>query len=84
MAATKNKEEEMILEEQQEEMISIRLPLTKELKDDVFVRVNHDTWLIKRGVTVRLPRRAVEVLEHAEEAEQASMLYQMEKERENL
>ena len=37
---------------QQEELISIRLPLTKELQSDVFVRVKHRTWLLKRGETV--------------------------------
>ena len=40
---------------EQEELISIRLPLTKELQNDVFVRVNHRTWLIKRGEKPAVP-----------------------------
>ena len=62
--------------EQQEELISIRLPLTKELQNDVFVRVNHRTWLIKRGETVKVPACVVEVLEHADQATAESLQYQ--------
>ena len=61
-------------------MVNIRLPLTKELQSDVFVRVNERTWLIKRGQTVTVPKCVVEVLEHAEEAEMYAMQYQMSKE----
>ena len=87
MAETKKKTEEEIPEqipEKGEELISIRLPLTKDLQGDVFVRVNQRTWLIKRGETVNLPACAVEVLEHAQEAELEAMRYQMQKERTNL
>ena len=66
---------------QQEELISIRLPLTKELQSDVFVRVNHRTWLIKRGETVQVPACVVEVLEHAEQATAAGLQYQAEHEK---
>ncbi len=61
---------------EQEELISIRLPLTKELQNDVFVRVNHRTWLIKRGETVKVPACVVEVLEHADQATAESLQYQ--------
>ncbi len=61
---------------EQEELISIRLPLTKELRDDVFVRVNHRTWLIKRGETVKVPACVVEVLEHADQATAESLQFQ--------
>ena len=76
MAETKKKEQT-----EQEELISIRLPLTKELQSDVFVRVNHRTWLIKRGETVQVPACVVEVLEHAEQATAAGLQYQAEHER---
>ena len=66
---------------EQEELISIRLPLTKELQSDVFVRVNERTWLIKRGETVQVPACVVEVLEHAEQATAAGLQYQAEHER---
>ncbi len=61
---------------EQEELISIRLPLTKELQSDVFVRVNHRTWLIKRGETVSVPACVVEVLEHADQAIAESLQFQ--------
>ncbi|MBR0200819.1 MAG: hypothetical protein IJQ42_11715 [Oscillospiraceae bacterium] len=72
MAESKNKEQAP----DQEELISIRLPLTKELQNDVFVRVNHRTWLIKRGETVKVPACVVEVLEHADQATAESLQYQ--------
>lgn len=83
MAESKKKAEPEI-EEQQEELISIRLPLTKERQDDVFVRVNQRTWLIKRGETVKVPACVVEVLEHADQAEIDGMRYQASKEKANI
>ena len=70
--------------EAQEELISIRLPITKELQDDVFVRVNQRTWLIQRGVTVKVPACVVEVLEHSEQATMDGIRYQASKERTDL
>lgn len=79
MATTKKPVEEAPVEEVQgEELVTIKLPMTKDLKDDVFVRVNQRTWQIQRGVKVEVPRCVAEVLENAEEAERASMLYQEE------
>ena len=79
MATTKKPLEETPAEEMQgEELVTIKLPRTKDLKDDVFVRVNQRTWQIQRGVKVEVPRCVAEVLENAEEAERASMLYQEE------
>ena len=79
--AVKEQETEEVKEQtpkasEQEELISIRLPLTKELQNDVFVRVNHRTWLIKRGETVKVPACVVEVLEHADQATAESLQYQ--------
>ena len=61
---------------QEEEMVTIRLPLTREEQRDVFVRVNARTWLIKRGETVRVPRCVLEVLENSERAILESIEYQ--------
>lgn len=47
--------------------VKIKLPLTRTEKDDVFVGVNGNTWLIKRGVEVEVPECVVEVLQHQEE-----------------
>lgn len=69
--------EEIIEEEPQgEKMVKVRLPLTKELTDDVFVRVNTRTWLIKRGVEVEIPACAAEVLAHSEEQMLEALAYE--------
>lgn len=62
--------------EVKEKMVKIRLQLTKYEKDDVFVRVNQRTWLIKRGVEVEVPECVVEVLNHAEEQKLAGIEFQ--------
>jgi hypothetical protein len=51
-----------------EKKVKIRLPISREQKDDVFVAVNGRTWLIKRGEEVEVPECVVEVLRHQEEA----------------
>ena len=63
-------------EPQGEKMVRIRLPLTKTEKEDVFVRVNQRTWLIKRGEEVEIPECAAEVLRHSEEQMLESLRYQ--------
>lgn len=50
-----------------EKKVTIRLPKTRETKDDVFVSVNAKTWLIQRGVEVEVPACVAEVLTHQEE-----------------
>ena len=41
-----------------EKMVKIKMPLTRNEKDDVFVSVNMRTWLIKRGViSIHAPLR---------------------------
>lgn len=47
--------------------VTIRLPIERDKKDDVFVSVNNRTWQIKRGVTVEVPACVAEVLRHSEE-----------------
>lgn len=51
-----------------EKKVKIRLPITRDQQDDVFVGVNGRTWLIKRGVEVEVPECVVEVLRLQEEA----------------
>lgn len=46
--------------------VTIRLPKTRELQEDVFVSVNQRTWLIRRGETVEVPPCVAEVLQHSE------------------
>lgn len=54
--------------EVKEKLVTIKLPLTHEHQDDVFVRVNHRTWLIKRGEEVEVPECVVEVLNNSEKS----------------
>ncbi len=59
-----------------EKMVTIKLPLTKELKDDVFVSVNNRTWLIQRGKQVQVPACVAEVLRHSEEMAEEAMRFE--------
>jgi len=68
-------EPEIIEAPQEEEMVTIKLPLTRGEQNDVFVRVNQRTWQIKRGVTVTVPACVAEVLEHSEEQTLAAIEY---------
>lgn len=48
------------------ELVTIQLPLTREKMDDVFVGINGNTWKIKRGEPVEVPRYVKEVLDNSE------------------
>ena len=50
-----------------EKKVKIKLPLTRTEKDDVYVCVNGESFLIKRGETVEVPDYVAEVLQHKEE-----------------
>ena len=47
--------------------VTIKLPLTKHEKDDVYVAVNGRPFQIKRGEYVEVPDYVAEVLQHKEE-----------------
>ena len=49
-----------------EKTVTIKLPLTRSEKEDVFVGINGKTWLIKRGEAVEVPWNVVKVLERQE------------------
>lgn len=61
-------------------MVKIRIPRTKAEQEDVFVSVNMETFLIKRGVEVEVPDYVAEVLRHQEEALEEIMLFNEAKE----
>ena len=61
-------------------MVKIRIPRTKSDQEDVFVSVNMETFLIKRGVEVEVPDYVAEVLRHQEEALEEIMLFNEAKE----
>lgn len=53
---------------QKVKMVKIKLPLSKEQQDDVFVSVNDKKYQIKRGVEVEVPWFVYEVLANQEKA----------------
>lgn len=55
--------------------VKIRIPRTKADEEDVFVSVNMETFLIKRGVEVEVPDYVAEVLTHQEEMLENIMLF---------
>lgn len=61
---------------EQEKLVKIRLPRTKDEQGDVFVSVNDRNWLIKRGVEVEIPECAAEVLRHSEEMREQAFLFE--------
>lgn len=57
-------------------MVKIKLPKTKELKEDVFVAVNFRTYQIQRGVEVEVPDFVAEVLENQQKMLEEIMLFE--------
>ena len=47
--------------------VRIRLPLTRDQKDDVYVGLNGVGYLIKRGQEVDVPEGVAEIIERSEE-----------------
>ena len=56
-------------------MVKIKIPRTKADQEDVFVSVNMETYLIKRGVEVEVPDYVAEVLQHQEEMLENIMIF---------
>lgn len=61
--------------ETKRKMVKVRIPRTKADQEDVFVSVNMETFLIKRGVEVEVPDYVAEVLQHQEEMLEKIMLF---------
>lgn len=57
-------------------MVKIKLPLTRTEKDDVYVAVNGQSYLIKRGEPVEVPASVAEVLQHREEMLAQAMAFE--------
>ena len=60
-------------------MVKIRIPRTKANEEDVFVSVNMETFIVKRGVEVEVPDYVAEVLQHQEEMLEKIMLFNEER-----
>jgi len=46
--------------------VKIRLPLQRGEEPDVYVSINDESWLIKRGETVEVPDYVAELLDRAQ------------------
>ena len=64
------------MEKMKNKTVTVRLPKTKELQDDVFVSVNQQSWLIRRGETVEVPACVAEVLQHSEDMAQEALAFE--------
>ena len=60
-------------------MVKIKIPRTKADQEDVFVSVNMETFIVKRGVEVEVPDYGAEVLQHQEEMLEKIMLFNEER-----
>lgn len=58
-------------------LVSVRVPLNPAHPDDntVTVGLNGKLWQIQRGKTVQVPKAVVEILEHAEAQQAATLEY---------
>ncbi|MBR2987138.1 MAG: hypothetical protein IKC63_03880 [Clostridia bacterium] len=56
--------------------VRIKLPITRTDKDDVYVAVNGESYLIKRGVEVTVPDYVLEVLDHRDEMLSQAMAFE--------
>lgn len=70
-AATKKKAEGKADEGQ--ELVTVKLPKSRDKKDDVFVSVNGMNYKIKRGEKVEIPRYVAAVLEHSEKMDELAI-----------
>lgn len=61
--------------ENTKKMVKIRIPRTKSDQEDIFVSVNMETFIVKRGVEVEVPEYVAEVLRHQEEALEGIMIF---------
>ena len=69
MATTKTETNEV-------KKVKIKIPLTRKEKDDVWVSVNGQKFLIKRGEEVEVPEYVAEVLQRQEEMLDIAMAYE--------
>ncbi len=75
MEKTEKPETEQTAQAPKRKLVKIRIPRTKADQEDVFVSVNMETFLIKRGVEVEVPDYVAEVLRHQEEMMETIMLF---------
>lgn len=60
----------------EQKKVTIRLPLTRTEKEDVFVGINGKTYLIRRGEEVAVPANVAAVLQRREKALAAALEFE--------
>ena len=75
MAETKSKTKKNTLFPD-EPLVTIKIPITRSEKDDVWVAVNGKSIQINRGVEVEVPKCIAEALEHSEKMLIEAMEYE--------
>ena len=60
----------------EQKKVKIKLPISRNEKEDVFVGINGKTYLIKRGVEVTVPENVAKVLERKEKMLEIAMEYE--------
>lgn len=60
----------------EQKKVTIRLPLTRTEKEDVFVGINGKTYLIRRGEEVEVPANVAAVLQRREKALAAALEFE--------
>ena len=58
---------------EQEKMVRIRLPKYPGKTADLFVGINHRSWLIKRGEEVEVPECVAEAIRISEESDMRTL-----------
>ena len=61
---------------EKKDTVTIKLPLSKAERDDVFVGINGKIYQIKRGHSVEVPRSVAEILEQSEKMVANSIEYE--------
>ena len=56
--------------------VKVKIPLTRTEKDDVWVAINGQSWLIKRGVEVEVPACVAELLENSDKQSADAMEFE--------
>lgn len=79
MAETENVTKTPETKTDKRKMVKIRLPRTSAKQEDLFVSVNMETFIVKRGVEVEVPDYVAEVIQHQEEQLEKIMLFNEER-----
>ena len=66
----------MATQKTEQKMVTIKIPISRTEKDDVYVVINGKSYLIKRGVEVEVPENVAKVLQRKEKMLELAMEYE--------